>query len=201
MGHRGIRVILNTSIHSTTNQSRSRPDRSRNTRHQSFLHQSLPSVMGSAVLTATGELIATPSLAELATLFDALPPGGLNSGKIFDFNKENREQAINFRHHHSDKEEALPLSPTAREDKELKRRSSGILLRRLRLLQRVPVAIMGTLLRIRRVEPPCINFDGSALAFALPLSFCHRIEFKGGFGGGEGGFGVEDVVDGGGAKV
>ncbi|KAH6897821.1 kinase-like domain-containing protein [Coprinopsis sp. MPI-PUGE-AT-0042] len=84
----------------------------------------LPSAMKGVVLTATGEPLATPSPAELATLFNSSPPVGLNFGKIFDFDKENEEQAVNFPGHHSDEEEELPPSPTARKEKELRRKSS-----------------------------------------------------------------------------
>ncbi|KAG6914843.1 hypothetical protein DXG01_014975 [Tephrocybe rancida] len=46
---------------------------------------SMPSAMKGVVLTSTGEVLATPTPAELANLFNNSPKVGLNFTKIFDF--------------------------------------------------------------------------------------------------------------------
>ena len=83
----------------------------------------IPSAMKGIVLTSTGESLATPSQAELVTLFNCSPKVGLNFTKIFDFEggDHDRKPARNPR---DDEEEAdsPPPSPSSRKTKEKERK-------------------------------------------------------------------------------
>lgn len=88
----------------------------------------MPSAMKGVVLTATGEILATPTPAELANLFNDSPKVGLNFAKIFDFGDDEDEDTHlcqpkgtpTLNEHHSP-----PPSPTSRKEKEKRSRDSG----------------------------------------------------------------------------
>jgi hypothetical protein len=59
----------------------------------------MPSAMKCVVLTSTGEILATPTSAELVDLFKRSLKVGLNFGKIFDFEEgDSREKESQERH-------------------------------------------------------------------------------------------------------
>ncbi|KAG6841059.1 hypothetical protein C0991_002270 [Blastosporella zonata] len=63
---------------------------------------SMPSAMKGVVLTSTGEILATPTPAELVNLFHNSPKVGLNFTKIFDFDDGYEDD---------DSEKTAPLTP------------------------------------------------------------------------------------------
>ncbi|KIM36198.1 hypothetical protein M413DRAFT_14052 [Hebeloma cylindrosporum] len=77
----------------------------------------MPSAMKGVVLTSTGEILATPSPAELDNLFNRSPKVGLNFGKIFDF-----EEGDSGEKEGQDRSEegaaSPPPSPSSRKEKE-----------------------------------------------------------------------------------
>ncbi|KAG6811752.1 hypothetical protein H0H92_005949 [Tricholoma furcatifolium] len=81
---------------------------------------SLPSAMKGVVLTSTGEVLATPTPAELVNLFHNSPKVGLNFTKIFDFedgdeDDETGHEAIPTPC--TDCEASPPPSPSSRKEK------------------------------------------------------------------------------------
>lgn len=68
----------------------------------------MPSAMKGVVFTATGEPLATPTPAELASLFVNSPKVGLNFATIFDFAREGNETE-------DDEDVSPPPSPLMRE--------------------------------------------------------------------------------------
>ena len=84
---------------------------------------SIPSAMKGIVLTSTGESLATPSQAELVSLFNCSPKVGLNFAKIFDF-EAGDHNGIQAGKHRDDEEAAdsPPPSPSSRKAKEKERR-------------------------------------------------------------------------------
>ncbi|KAG6849711.1 hypothetical protein H0H93_006094 [Arthromyces matolae] len=81
---------------------------------------SMPSAMKGVMLTSTGEILATPTPAELAKLFDNSPKVGLNFAKIFDFedgDEDGTEQAATSTPS-IDREASPPPSPSSRKEKE-----------------------------------------------------------------------------------
>lgn len=77
----------------------------------------MPSAMKGVVLTATGEILATPSPAELVNLFNRSPKVGLNFGKIFDF-EEGDSGEKGRQERHEDGAASPPPSPSSRKDRE-----------------------------------------------------------------------------------
>ncbi|KAF8954141.1 kinase-like domain-containing protein [Flammula alnicola] len=77
----------------------------------------MPSAMKGVVLTTTGEILATPSPAELVSLFNRSPKVGLNFGKIFDF-EEGARVAKDAEQHHEEDADSPPPSPSRRKEKE-----------------------------------------------------------------------------------
>ncbi|KAG5725163.1 G2-specific protein kinase nimA [Termitomyces sp. T112] len=80
---------------------------------------SLPSAMKGVVLTSTGEVLATPTPAEVANLFQNSPKVGLNFTKIFDFEDvdgedESSQASSSIPVTNGD----LPPSPSSRKEKE-----------------------------------------------------------------------------------
>ena len=77
----------------------------------------IPSAMKGVVLTSTGEILATPTPAELVNLFKCSPKVGLNFGKIFDFEEgDSGEKKSQERHEIS--ASSPPPSPTSRKERE-----------------------------------------------------------------------------------
>ena len=73
----------------------------------------MPSAMKGVVLTSTGEILATPTPAELVNLFKCSPKVGLNFGKIFDFEEgDSGENEVQDRH--EDDGISPPPSPSSR---------------------------------------------------------------------------------------
>ncbi|KAF9547932.1 Pkinase-domain-containing protein [Agrocybe pediades] len=72
----------------------------------------MPSAMKGVVLTSTGEVLATPSPAELVKLFNKSPKVGLNFGKIFDFEDDNDKKGGLV-----DGLESPPPSPSVRKER------------------------------------------------------------------------------------
>ena len=87
---------------------------------------SIPSAMKGIVLTSTGESLATPSQAELVSLFNCSPKVGLNFAKIFDF-EAGDHSGIPAGKRRDDEEAAdsPPPSPSSRKTKEVERRKEA----------------------------------------------------------------------------
>ena len=77
----------------------------------------MPSAMKGVVLTSTGEILATPSPAELVNLFNRSPKVGLNFGKIFDF-EEGDSGEKDSQERHDDGATSPPPSPSSRKERE-----------------------------------------------------------------------------------
>ncbi|KDR69178.1 hypothetical protein GALMADRAFT_104121 [Galerina marginata CBS 339.88] len=75
----------------------------------------MPSAMKGVVLTSTGEVLSTPTPAELVNLFNRSPKVGLNFGKIFDFEEGDSGEKL-VEEHLEDTDD--PHSPTSRKEKE-----------------------------------------------------------------------------------
>jgi hypothetical protein len=76
----------------------------------------MPSAMKGVVLTSTGEILATPTPAELVNLFKCSPKVGLNFGKIFDFEEgDSGEKAVQDQH--EDDSASPPPSPSSRKER------------------------------------------------------------------------------------
>jgi len=75
----------------------------------------MPSAMKGVVLTSTGEILATPTPAELVNLFKCSPKVGLNFGKIFDFEGDSGEKASQKQH--EDDGASPPPSPSSRKER------------------------------------------------------------------------------------
>ena len=87
----------------------------------------MPSAMKGVVLTATGEVLATPTPAELANLFNSSPKVGLNFAKIFDFGDGDDEDEDNPDGKSIDvppliEHRSPPSSPTSRKEREITNR-------------------------------------------------------------------------------
>ncbi|KAF8624338.1 hypothetical protein AX17_007166 [Amanita inopinata Kibby_2008] len=83
----------------------------------------MPSAMKGVVLTSTGEVLATPTPAELANIFSISPKVGLNFAKIFDFTADDKK-SLDFSS--SDGEDVSPPpSPSSRKEKERLRRGKS----------------------------------------------------------------------------
>ena len=77
----------------------------------------VPSAMEGGVLTSTGEILATPSPAELVNLFNRSPKVVLNFGKIFDFEEgDSGEKGSQERHDNG--AASPPPSPSWRKEME-----------------------------------------------------------------------------------
>jgi len=77
----------------------------------------MPSAMKGVVLTSTGEILATPTPAELVNLFKCSPKVGLNFGKIFDFEEgDSGEKAVQEDQHEGDGA-SPPPSPSSRKER------------------------------------------------------------------------------------
>ncbi|KAG6901742.1 hypothetical protein C0995_008396 [Termitomyces sp. Mi166 len=80
---------------------------------------SLPSAMKGVVLTSTGEVLATPTPAEVANLFQNSPKVGLNFTKIFDFEDGDEEdESSQAASSATNGGVNLPPSPSSRKEKE-----------------------------------------------------------------------------------
>ena len=77
----------------------------------------MPSAMKGVVLIATGEILATPSPAELVNLFNRSLKVGLNFGKIFDF-EEGGSGEKGSQERHEDRAASPPPSPSSRKERE-----------------------------------------------------------------------------------
>jgi len=76
----------------------------------------MPSAMKGVVLTSTGEILATPTPAELVNLFKCSPKVGLNFGKIFDFEEgDSGEKTVQDQH--EDDGASPPPSPSSRKER------------------------------------------------------------------------------------
>ncbi|KAF8062286.1 kinase-like domain-containing protein [Lyophyllum atratum] len=88
-------------------------------------YDAMPSAMKGVVLTTTGEVLATPTPAELANLFTNSPKVGLNFTKIFDFDDgEEEEEHATPKSAPAEQEPSPPPSPSSRKEKE-KNKSKG----------------------------------------------------------------------------
>ena len=77
----------------------------------------MPSAMKGVVLTLTGEILSTPSPAELVNLFNRSPKVGLNFGKIFDF-EEGDSGEKDSSERRDDGAASPPPSPSSRKERE-----------------------------------------------------------------------------------
>ena len=76
----------------------------------------VPSAMKGVALTSTGEILATPTPAELVNLFKCSPKVGLNFSKIFDFEEgDSREKEVEEQH--EDDGASPPPSPGSRKER------------------------------------------------------------------------------------
>ncbi|KAG6856722.1 hypothetical protein H0H87_001511 [Tephrocybe sp. NHM501043] len=89
--------------------------------------ESMPSAMKGVVLTSTGEILTTPTPAELVNLFQNSPRVGLNFTKIFDFEDGNDDYELGKRAPSTpatDAEASPPPSPSTRKEKQSVRTKS-----------------------------------------------------------------------------
>ena len=76
----------------------------------------MPSAMKGVVLTSMGEILATPTPAELVKLFKCSPKVGLNFGKILDFEEGDSGEKAG-QDQHEDDSASPPPSPSLRKER------------------------------------------------------------------------------------